>query len=67
MKLDLYQFNLDFNGNYICGHKISEDANFFSIQDPVLHFSSIQEIKPVGNILCLSKNAVICYYKVAKD
>lgn len=67
MQREIYQFNLDFLGNYVQGEKTSTNADgFFVIEPTYIHITvpNIIEIKPTDNKLYLSKNSVVCYFKI---
>ncbi len=65
-----YQFVISFNGDYIRGYVVSDDASnpFFVINEP--SFSSpilSSKIKPVNKTIQLSKNAVVCYFEISEN
>ena len=64
---DYYQFNLDFKGASVRGRRITESDRFFVIQNPTFSFEALNGINPSGNTIHLSKDAVVCYFKIEND
>ena len=60
---DCYQFNFHSGYDYIQGYIIDQDENFFEIKlkDVTVLKSNI---KPIGNIIYLSKNEIKYYFKI---
>lgn len=62
-----YQFNLNLKGDYVRGYMVSsiEHSPFFIITEP--KFSNpllASSVKPINNVLYLSKNAVALYFEI---
>lgn len=64
---DYYQFNLDFKGASVRGRRITESDRFFVIQNPTFSFEALNGINPSDNTIHLSKDAVVCYFKIEND
>ena len=65
-----YQFITNFNGDYIRGYMVSVDASdrFFNIIEPTFSNPVLSnKIKPVNKMICLSKDAVVCYYEIEEN
>lgn len=63
-----YQFDLNFHGDYIRGKcSINENLSYYQIEDPEINIGPVSkryQISPKHNIINLSKNAVVCFYKI---
>lgn len=65
----LYQFDLNFHGDYIKGMcHINEDLSYFQIENPQIKVGcDANKYNPnlsKDNTLCLSKHCVVCFYKI---
>ncbi len=64
---DYCQFNLDFAGTYILGEKHDEDEHYFQVKNPTFCFKNLQKLNPSDDAIHLSKNAVVCYFKIERS
>ena len=61
-----YQFNLYTQFNNIQGYVLDQDENFIKIKIKQINILN-NEIKPLDNVVYLSKNEIKCFFKISNN
>lgn len=61
-----YQFNLHTQFNNIQGYILDQDENFIKIKIKQINILN-NEIKPLDNVVYLSKNEIKCFFKISNN
>ena len=61
-----YQFNLSFDGNNIQGYILESDNDFIKIKIKRINMLR-HNIKPINDIVYLSKNVIVCYFEISDN
>lgn len=61
-----YQFNLSFDTNNIQGYILEQDETFIKIKIKRINVLR-HNIKPIDDVICLSKNAITSYFIISEN
>ena len=61
-----YQFNLGFDVNNIQGYILEQDETFIKIKIKRINVLR-HNIKTIDDIICLSKNTIMSYFKISEN
>ena len=61
-----YQFNLYTQFDNIQGYILEQDEHFIKIKIKAINVLR-HNIKPLDNIVCLSKNEIKCFFKISNN